>query len=481
MAIQITREEYEKKFGVKPNVPTAPVITPSPKVPLANKVANFFGAKGITEQFGADIARARAPEAEKGFVEYPKMKEVVGSAIQSGANLIPGAGVGSGLLKKVVVGAATGYAFDVGSNLQNKEKTTPESFKPGIGTVVGGGAPLAFAAVKPVTRVIGRLLKGLGSGLSGVSTQTIDKIVNNPRAAQVATDKINKSGNAAVLEENARQIMNGVSTIKQQARKSFGEGLETLATTDIKPDVFRNQTQQFLDKYGFQISEKGKKIANAEFTDPKNVSKANELINKLNTVKLDGKSIRKLADDIESSAYKIATSDERLSFNAFIKDLSASLKGAVSNSTDKLGEINKAFSSDMQLAQATEQIFGKVNFKNLPEVLKASQKLEGLFAQKGLAPDVVDRFLERIGVSAEGFKTSEAVRQITNKTSGANTKGLSFGEVMQQATSAVVTPTMIRDVAIKIGIAEQKLLPELNKLAPAVRNLIINALLQQNR
>ena len=72
MAIQITREEYKKKFGVEPSVNVAPKIAPQPKVPLASKVANFFGAKGITEQFGADIARARAPEAEKGFVEYPQ-------------------------------------------------------------------------------------------------------------------------------------------------------------------------------------------------------------------------------------------------------------------------------------------------------------------------------------------------------------------------------------------------------------------------
>jgi len=478
MAIQITREEYKKKFGIEPNVSVTPKITPSPKVPLANKVANFFGAKGITEQFGADIARARAPEAEKGFVEYPKMKEVVGSAIQTGASLIPGVGKGVGLLGKVATGAATGYAFDVGSQLQNNKE---KPFTPGIGTVIGGGAPLAFATIKPVTRVVGRLLKGLGSGLSGVSVETIDKISNNPRAAQVATERINKSGNAAVLEENARQIMNGVSTVRQQARKAFGEGLESLSSTDIKPDVFRNQTQSFLDKYGYSVSEKGKKLANVEFQDPKNISKAQELISKLNTVKLDGKSIRKLADDIESSAYKIATSDERLSFNAFIKDLSSSLKGAISNSTGRLNEINKSFSSDMQLTEAIEDIFGKVRFKNLPEVVKATKKLETLFAQKGIAPDVVDNFLTRIGVSPTDFKTTEAVRQITNKASGANTRGLSFGEVMQQTTSAIITPQMVRDISIKLGIAKETLIPELRKLSPSIRNIIMNALVQTQR
>jgi len=489
--LRMTRTEYQQKYGVPPPVqatPQAPI--PQQTQPQSSKgigqkfldagtgVANFFGAKGISEQFGSDIARARAPESEKGFVEYPKMKEGVGSAIQTGANLLPVAGKGASLLGKVAAGAGTGYAFDVGSNLQ-QNKVNP--FSPSVGTAVGGGVPIAGAVLKPATKIVGRLLKGLGSGLSGVSTDTINKIVDNPKAAQMATDKLNKSGNAKFLEENARQIMNGVSTVRQQARKTFGEGLESLAETDIKPDVFRGQTQQFLDKYGYKITDKGRKIANAEFTDPKNVSKANELINKLNTVKLDGKSIRKLADDIESSAYKIATSDERLSFNAFIKDLSASLKGAVSNSTGKLDDINKTFSSDMQLTEAVEDIFGKVKFKNLPEVVKATKKLEGMFAQKGIAPEVIDDFLKRIGVIPEDFKTGEAVRQISNKSSGANTKGLSVGEIVQQATSAVVTPQMVRDVAIKIGVAEKTLLPELRKLSPSIRNIIMNALSQNPR
>src|SRR3990167_1446691 len=197
-------------------------VSPQVKKPLANKVADFFGAKGITEQFGADIARARAPEAEKGFVEYPKMKEVVGSAVQFGANFLPGAGVGAGLARKTAVGLGTGYAFDVGSQLQSGQE---KPLTPGVGTVVGGALPGVGAGVGYANRVVRRLFKGLGSGLSGVSTETINKITTNPRMAQVATEKISNTGNAKVLEENARQIMNGVSTIKKEARKAFGEGV----------------------------------------------------------------------------------------------------------------------------------------------------------------------------------------------------------------------------------------------------------------
>lgn len=484
MAIQMTRAQYEAKYGKSPI--SQPVQSaPKQQTGIGQKVlnagtavSNFFGGKGVADTFGSEIAKIGKTPQEKASISQsqPTLGQTAGSALQLGANFLPGAGSGAGLLAKVGAGVGTGLAFDVGSKLQNKQTPTP-----GIGTAVGLATPLAGAVLRPASKIVGRLLKGLGSGLSGVSTDTIEKIVNNPRAAQLATDKLAKTGNAKVLEENAKTILGGVSKIRQEARKAFGEGLDSLAETDIKPDVFRAQTQSFLDKYGAQLTPKGRQLTNVEFSDPKNLSKAKELIDKLHNAKLDGKSIRKLADDIENSAYKIATGDERLSFNAFVKDLSQTVKGAVKSSTDKLGQMDKQFSSDMQLAEAAEKIFGRVNFKNLSEVVRASQKLETLFSQKGLAPEVVDQFLTRIGIDPSDFKTGEAVRQISNKTSGANTKGLSVGEVVQQATSAVVTPQTVRNVATKLGIAEQTLLPELKKLSPAVRSVILNFLVQNNQ
>lgn len=481
-----------KSYTVLSN-PSTSLVAPIPEQPKSfgqkvldagTNVANFAGAKGISEQFGADIARSRLPESQKGFVEYPTMKEVVGSAIQTGANFIPGVGVGGKLATKVAVGAGTGYAMDVGSKLQNKDKGIGEALVPGVGTIIGAVLPVGGAVVGFGSKILGRLTKGIGSGLSGVSTKTIDSIIENPKVAQQVSKTLAKEGNSKLLEKNAKEIINGVSTIRQQARKAFGDGLETLSETDITPKVFRDSTQKVLDKYGV-VMEKGKKVLNGvEFSDPKNITKATELIDRLSKAKLDGKSLRKLADDIENSAYKVATSDERLSFNVFIKDLSASLKESISSSTPKLAEINKVFSQDMQLTQAVEDIFGKVNYKNLSEVVKASKKIETLFAQKGLAPDVIDDFLKRIGVDAGDFKTSEAVRQITDKTTGANTKGLSVGELIQQMTSAVITPQIVRDISIKTGIADKALAPfltSLKGLSPALQKTLIQALLQDQQ
>lgn len=111
----------------------------------ANAVTDFVGARGIAEQYGSSMARTGLnisgnKEAAQ-LVGNPSLKKVVGSAIQTGANFIPGAGAGTSLLTKVGAGLATGYAFDVGNDLQ-QGKSTREVLTPDAGTVVGGMVPI---------------------------------------------------------------------------------------------------------------------------------------------------------------------------------------------------------------------------------------------------------------------------------------------------------------------------------------------------
>lgn len=104
-------------------------------------VAKFIGAEGISEQFGADIASFTAGPDAKPYVQYPTMKRVVGSALQTGANLIPGAGVAAKTLAKVAAGAGAGYTADVGSRVQGGA-ALKDAVNPGVATVVGGVLPV---------------------------------------------------------------------------------------------------------------------------------------------------------------------------------------------------------------------------------------------------------------------------------------------------------------------------------------------------
>jgi len=334
--------------------------------------------------------------------------------------------------------------------------------------------PVVGAAIKPVVNVVGRLLKGLGSGISGLGTEGIEQIIKDPKVASQVSKEIATKGNAAVLEKNAKDIVEGVSSIRQQARAAYGKGLEQLAKTDIEPKTFRSTIQSFLDKAGSVVEKKtGQRILqNIEFDDPKNIQKASSLIDRLSKTDLDGVSLRKLTDDIESAAYKTATSDERLAFNVFIKDLSGAVKNAITKSTDKLDEINAAFSEDIQLVEAIQNIFGKVKFKNLAEINKVSQQLETLFSKKGLSPEYIDDFLARAGIG-DGLKTSEAVRQITNKAVGNNELGLSLSELTRQVTSSVITPNLIKNIAIFTGKSSQAISNILPQISPSARAAFI--------
>jgi len=451
-------------------------------------VANFVGAKGIQEKIGADFAKSSAKdtptataEQQRSFIEEPTVKERIGSVIQTGANFIPGAGKGLGLLAKTAIGAGTGLAFDAGSNLQNKSSIT-EALTPGVGTAVGGALPVAGAVIKPVAKIVGRLFKGLGSGLSGVSTDTIEKIVSNPETAQKVSDRLAKSGNNKILEENTKKIVNGVSTIKREASDAFSKGLDELSEVDIVPENIRTGVVGALEKNGISVADNGISFSGADFLDNNVQKKAENVINLINNTKdLSGTGVRKLIDIVDNAKFKSAPDGERQAFNALMNDMKAGLREGVSKSTSKLDEINAKYSQDLQLAETVEDIFGNVQYKNLPELVKASKKLETLFAQKGLAPEVVDDFLTRIGENADDFKTSEAVRQISNKSTGANTTGLSVGELVQQATSSVVTPKMVKNISIYTGLAEQKVIPFLRQLSKPARNTVIQALIQASQ
>lgn len=435
---------------------------------LPGKAGEFFQG-GVEESKRID---------ESGLLQAQGGMEKLGKGIEQIAEFaIPATKVskltqGASLVGKIIPRALTSAGV---ASAQEGEIGKEAAIAAGIETAL----PIAGKLLTPVKNVVGRLFKGLGSGLSGVGTDTIDQIIKNPKVAQETSKKLIEGGNRDILTQNVKTIINGVSNIKKEARQAYKTGLEVLKQTDIDSKVFRNSTQSVLDKYGSVIKNGERKLTNVEFSDPKNIKMANDLLNKLQTSKLDGKSLRKLADDIESKAYKIATSDERLSFNAFIKDLSNSLKTGISKSTSKLDEINKAFSRDVQLAESIENIFGKVKFKNASEINKVAQQLESLFSKKGLSIDYLDDFFNRIGVSPEGFKTTEAVRQISNKASrGLNAPGLTIGEITQGLTGAVVTPKLVRDIAILTGKTQPFIKNLIEKTAPTARAGVIKGLIE---
>jgi len=421
-------------------------------------------------QLNEHIAQSGQEVTTAGNVNNLTNKEVIGSALQLGANLIPvektasliekGAtnlGAGKALANvtgKVLSGAGTGYVYDVATGLQNPNKTVGEAFKPGLGTAMGASLPVAgLLAKKLIIEPLSIISKNIASGLSGVSVNTLNDIINNPQKAEEISKILEVSGSDKVLENQVKEYMTGVSELRKEASTAFGKGLEQLSKTDIERKVFRSNIQKFLDNSGISLENGQRVFSNVEFSDPANIQKASNLVDKLSNAELDGKSLRKLVDDISSSAYKTATTDERLSYNIWVKDLASAVRGAITDSTDKLSEINKQYSKDIGLADAIQNIYGDVKFKNAEEINKIAKKIEKQNLT-GLDEKTVNDFFNRIGESAQDFKTTSAVREISTKSLQRSPEGLSAAEAIRSITAGILTPKLVRDVAILVGKSE---------------------------
>lgn len=300
-------------------------------------------------------------------------------------------------------------------------------------------------------------------------------------------------GNDSLLTKNTDIINTGIQKIRQEARKTYGETLDSVNSADISPKAYRNAIQPLFEKYGINFSKKemttlGGKVVdkstrnldNIEFTEPANIAKAKKLISSISSAELNGKSLKQILKDIEKSRFVTATSDERLSFNAFVNDLEKGVIKAINESTPKFMKMNRNYSKDLQLTDTMESIFTKVDFNNQEELNKASQKLETLFSKKGLSPKDFNQFLDRIGVPKDEFKTSEAVRQITNVKAGDNKLGFNISEILQSITQGVISPKLVRDIAIATGEAEPVIQKIISSTNPYVRATFIDALTKLN-
>lgn len=180
-------------------------------------VANFVGAKGISEQYGASMARVRLPQEQEGFVENPSLKQVAGSAIQTGALFTPG-GAARGIAKKVALGAGTGYALDVGSKMQG-DKSVGDIAKPGLGTLLGGALPIAGAGINKAKQAIPATL----SFTSGVPQKAIEKAMQSPEAVKMGRVGTN-------VEEITKKSSDALKGLYTNLSDDFEKGLKGITS-----------------------------------------------------------------------------------------------------------------------------------------------------------------------------------------------------------------------------------------------------------
>lgn len=183
-----TLAEKARRLGIQPGG-AAPVATTTPQETLSQKAARLgiapaakpqaapqqstlgkvakgfdavFGGGKVGEYIGTKVGYALASDDEKKYYDQstPTGKEILGSALKS-ASVLGGAAItgGTSVVGQALAGAGAGYAYDVGSDLE-QNKSAKEILTPGLGTVIGAAAPVAIrgAAIagKPAIAAVAR-------------------------------------------------------------------------------------------------------------------------------------------------------------------------------------------------------------------------------------------------------------------------------------------------------------------------------------
>lgn len=361
---------------------------------------------------------------------------------------------------------------------------TAQSGRFGPETLVAGGVEAALPVAgkfiaKPAAALAGRLFKGVGTGLSGMSSSQLEAILKDPKAAKSAVESIRAAGGSQALKQSAEVITNGIKQIEGSAKQQFAKALETLEGVKVPIESVRNTLSNAWRNARVKVGKSGFSLSDTDFADDMlSMKKGKEIVNYINGLKdLDGKSLRQAMDFVESRAFGSATSDSKNAFNQFVRSTVDALKDSVSDVSPVLKEANLKYSEAKGLSEAIQSIFGKVKFKNAKELLNTTKRLEGLFKQGEYSDELINDFLGKVGVEPTAFRAGEAARQVGQLAEKTNTIGTNPFEIIRGITAAIVPPKAVRDFAIQFGLAENVVKEMVEKLSPATRGVIIRLLI----
>jgi len=404
-------------------------------------------------------ARGGAEKAGK-FVEEVAEFAIPGSKIaklSKGASIVPRI-AGQALSSATV---ASGKAGEIGTD-----------------SAIAGGAevllPVAGKIIaKPVASLSKRLLKGVGSALSGAGVDTIEQIASNPELSKKITKELGKKGSAEIAEKNANSIITGIKDIQRSASDDFGKALEELDQVPVNKKQLSNTMGEFADFFG--ITKQGDNVVldGVEFVQKRNINKAKNAINIVDGIDdFTGKNLRSVMKQVEGFKYKTSSTEEARAFNSFIDELSDRLQKTISAESPVLQEANRNYANSKNIIAGAEKVLAKTKYGQAEDVIGVANKLDGLFKKNELSKKYVQKFLDKAGIDSNEFMTSEAVRQISDISQEANSIGANPFEIIRSFTSSIITPKMIRDIAIGSGVAEN----QITKILPTIQKMFVSQL-----
>lgn len=353
---------------------------------------------------------------------------------------------------------------------------------------IAAGSEIALPLVGKAFGFIGKRAKNILSNsakrIAAGLGAPVEEIIENPQAfddAMASLGNADKKELTKVLNQNTRSIIGGVNKIKSEASQAFGEGLEQLGKVDIPVEDIATPARNVANKFGINLGSLADDVDDAfiatDFGSNKQaVNKATKALNRINgQSKFDGKSIRSLLKEIDSLQYKNVQGDPtRQDLNLFLGDLSKTLRDSISKNSDELQRINAQYSKELQLAEVIESTVGKLKFKgnNLVEFKKASDRMKKLFTDSDVGEEVLDTFLNRVGIDPVEMRATESVRRVLTTPIKAESAGFNPFEIVRQVTAGIISPKDATKAATFISkLAQPRQIEILNQLSNVTPDL----------
>lgn len=396
----------------------------------------FFGSDNrlATPKSGGDILKdvGRGIQTVTLGVPVTKLAGATGAIAKTlGAGIKTAANIG-----KVAAGAGTGYAFDVGSKLEQGQGV--ESLKPGAGTALGAAIPGAGIAMDAISqsvrsgapRLVNSLIKPLKKDLS-----------------------YGKNPGRAVAEEGI--VANNMDDLLQKItdrRQSIGEKIQKkLSSSNKKVDI--SGTFSPLDE---------------AIKDAKKAPRTNaSLITRLESLKSDI-----LGETVDSSGRTIMTRK--------VKNISPAQAMEVKRLIGDLTKFTGNVSDDALANKAMKRIYGQIKEKInrvVPEVSSLNEKYADLTSAQ-IATKYRNEILQRQNLIGFGATTQGiGAALFTSIASGGAALpsvlvGLSVGALNKAFSSAAVKTRIAAALARQTPQERTAFMQAIEKVSPKIKEIL---------
>ena len=222
----------------------------------ADKAREQGDTAGESAILGADAQREQQKQTETSMggtvapipTDAKGVMQDAGRGLETVALGVPG---GGSLLSKALSGAASGYAMDVGSKLEQGDTNVGDIATPGAGTITGGTLPFA-------SKLLGSLATHIAGFTAGTGADVIKQAIANPNAVGDAVSKYATTPEAKqTLVDKAKAA---ISSFIQDKQEEYGNSLNKLSGATNLQEGQQSVVSSFKEnvaKFGGSVSDEG--------------------------------------------------------------------------------------------------------------------------------------------------------------------------------------------------------------------------------